>query len=43
MARTMNDNTYGSGCSSLYVLEVNAGWSRKHGVAPGQKVNIEGL
>ncbi|MEZ4308114.1 MAG: DUF192 domain-containing protein [Polyangiaceae bacterium] len=40
---TMNDNTYGSGCAALYVLEVNAGWSRAHGVAPGQKVKIEGL
>ncbi len=40
---TMNDNTYGSGCASTYVLEVNAGWSRAHGVAPGQTVKIEGL
>lgn len=40
---TMNDNTYASGCPSTYVLEVNAGWSRKHGVAPGQSVRFEGL
>lgn len=40
---TMNDNTYSSGCSSTYVLEVNAGWSRSHGVMPGQFVKIEGL
>lgn len=40
---TMNDDTYGSGCPSAYVLEVNAGWSRAHGVAPGQNVKIEGL
>jgi uncharacterized membrane protein (UPF0127 family) len=40
---TMNDKTYGSGCPSLYVLEVNAGWARKNGVAPGQSVRIDGL
>jgi uncharacterized protein len=40
---TMNDNTYSVGCPSTYVLEVNAGWSRSHGVAPGQKAKIEGL
>lgn len=28
------------GCASSYVLEVNAGWSRKHGVAPGQRLGI---
>jgi uncharacterized membrane protein (UPF0127 family) len=40
---TMNDNTYSSGCPSTYVLEVNAGWSRKHGVTPGQRAQIDGL
>jgi uncharacterized protein len=40
---TMNDNTYTSGCPSTYVIEVNAGWSRKNGVTPGQYVKIEGL
>jgi uncharacterized protein len=40
---TMNDDTYSVGCSSTYVLEVNAGWSRSHGVAPGQMAKIEGL
>ena len=40
---TMNDNTYSSGCASTYVLEVNAGWARKHGVAPGQKAQIDGI
>jgi hypothetical protein len=40
---TMNDGTFQSGCPSKYVLEVNAGWSRRHGVRAGQKVKIEGL
>lgn len=40
---TMNDDTYTSGCPGTYVLETNAGWSRKHGVAPGQKIHVEGL
>jgi uncharacterized protein len=40
---TMNDNTYTSGCAATYVLEMNAGWSRAHGVAPGQTVKFEGL
>jgi uncharacterized membrane protein (UPF0127 family) len=30
-------------CPSAYVLEVNAGWSRKHGVTAGQPVLIEGV
>ena len=38
---TMNDRTYSVGCQSSFVLEVNAGWSRKHGVAPGQKAKID--
>jgi hypothetical protein len=40
---TMNDRTYSSGCPSTYVLEVNAGWSRKHGVTPGQKAKFDGV
>lgn len=28
---------------SLYVLEVNAGWSKKHGVGPGSKVRFDGV
>jgi uncharacterized membrane protein (UPF0127 family) len=27
---------------SLYVLEVNAGWSKRHGVGPGTAVRFEG-
>ena len=37
-AEPLNDAVRSVGCPSLFVLEVNAGWSRKHGVAPGQKV-----
>jgi len=40
---TMNDSTFECGCPSTYVLEVNAGWTRRHGVAAGQKVKIEGI
>jgi uncharacterized membrane protein (UPF0127 family) len=40
---TMNRNTYHVGCPSQYVLEVNAGWSRKHGVKPGQKARFVGF
>jgi uncharacterized membrane protein (UPF0127 family) len=28
-------------CPALHVLEVNAGWTRAHGIAPGQRVHIE--
>ncbi len=37
-APTLNDETRSVGCPSRYVLEVNAGWTRRHGVKPGQKV-----
>ena len=40
---TMNDNTYHVGCPSLYVLEVNAGWARRHGVRAGQRVSLPKL
>jgi uncharacterized protein len=35
-APTLNDDSRGVGCPSRYVLEVNAGWSRRHGVKAGQ-------
>lgn len=38
---TLNDDTYSVGCESKYVLEVNAGWTRAHGVKAGQSVKIE--
>jgi uncharacterized membrane protein (UPF0127 family) len=40
---TMSDDTFSVSCPSTYVLEVNAGWSRSHGVAPGQKVLFQGI
>lgn len=40
---TMNDGTFSVGCPSRYVLELNAGWARRHGVKAGQKVRLEGI
>jgi uncharacterized protein len=37
-APTLNDESRGVGCPSRWVLEVNAGWSRRHGVKAGQHV-----
>ena len=42
-AATLDDSTYECSCPSRYVLEVNGGWTRKHGVAPGQRVILEGV
>ena len=42
-APTMNDDPRSIDCPVPYVLEVAAGWSRKHGVEPGQRVEIEGV
>ncbi len=33
----------GVGKPSLYVLEVNAGWSKTHGVGPGTVVRFDGV
>jgi hypothetical protein len=40
---TISDDTFEVGCQSRYVLELNAGWTRAHGVTAGQKVKIEGI
>ena len=40
---TMSDDTFEVGCDSKYVLEVNAGWTRAHGVMAGQKAKLEGI
>ena len=39
-APTLNDDARGVGCPSSYVLEVNAGWSRRHGVKAGQHLTL---
>jgi uncharacterized membrane protein (UPF0127 family) len=35
---TLNDNSYGVDCKSVYVIEVGAGWARRNGVRPGHHV-----
>ncbi|WP_437555029.1 DUF192 domain-containing protein [Sorangium sp. So ce367] len=40
---TLTDSTFDVGCPSTYVLELNAGWARRHGVVAGQKVRLEGI
>jgi uncharacterized membrane protein (UPF0127 family) len=39
-APTLDDTSRGVGCPSRWVLEVNAGWSRRHGVKAGQHVRL---
>ena len=39
-APTLNDESRGVDCPSRWVLEVNAGWSRRHGVKAGQHVSL---
>jgi len=39
-APTLDDGSRGVDCPSRYVLEVNAGWTRKHGVRAGQFVKL---
>ena len=38
---TLNDTPRSVPCPVVYVLELNAGWTRAHQVRPGQKVQIE--
>jgi uncharacterized membrane protein (UPF0127 family) len=42
-APTLDDDSRSIDCPATYVLEVNAGWSRKHGVVAGQQLKIEGI
>ncbi len=39
---TMNEAARKVDCPVAHVLELNAGWARAHGIAPGMKVAIEG-
>jgi uncharacterized protein len=39
-APTLDDNPRSVACPSMWVLEMNAGWSRKHGVRAGQRVTL---
>jgi len=39
-ATPLTDSSRTVGCPSVFVLEVNAGWCRRHGVKPGQKLGI---
>jgi uncharacterized protein len=39
---TMNDAPRSIKCPVAHVLELNAGWARSRGIAPGMKVKIEG-
>lgn len=41
-APALDDTPRGVDCPSRYVLEVNAGWSRAHGVKAGQPMTIPG-
>ena len=38
---TLNDEPRGVPCPAAYVLEVNAGWSRSHGIQSGTMVHFE--
>lgn len=42
-APTLDDDGRSIACPVAYVLEVNAGWARRHGVAPGQRLVIDGV
>lgn len=39
-ATPLTDDVRHVGCPSRYVLELNAGFSRKHGIKPGQKLAL---
>jgi uncharacterized membrane protein (UPF0127 family) len=39
-AKPLDDASRTVGCPSRYVLEVNAGWTRRHGVRAGQKMAL---
>lgn len=40
---TMSDSKFSVPCASSYVIEVNAGFCRRHGIRAGQKVELSGI
>jgi uncharacterized protein len=38
---TLNEGSRSVPCPAAYVLEMNAGWARRHGVTPGMKTDIK--
>lgn len=38
---TLNDESRSIPCPAAHVLELNAGWTRAHGIAAGQRLRIE--
>jgi len=40
---TMSDTTFSVPCASTYVVEVNAGFCRRHGIRAGQKIVLSGI
>jgi uncharacterized membrane protein (UPF0127 family) len=42
-AEPLNESLRKVGKPSLYVLEVNGGWTKQHGVAAGAKVRFENV
>lgn len=40
---TLDDSTFQVGCPSRNVLEVNAGFTRKHGIKAGQRIEYRGI
>jgi uncharacterized membrane protein (UPF0127 family) len=39
---TLNDDSRSVPCPARHVLEVNAGYTRAHGIKPGQRIEIDG-
>ncbi|HWP05861.1 MAG TPA: DUF192 domain-containing protein [Polyangiaceae bacterium] len=37
---TLNDRARSVRCAAAYVLEVNAGWTRRYGIKPGMKLEL---
>lgn len=42
-APTLDDSTFQVGCPSRNVLEVHAGFTRKHGIKAGQRIEYRGI